>query len=289
LHRAVPHTHAHAHARTHARTHTHIYVHHDVVSLESFSTYARFSRCFSRRHPCQTLTVAHSHAFRTASSDGWASPAEDDDVKWSENWAAGLSASDDDSDGDGHEWLKLQDPCTERELVRRRRKHLERLQELYELQYYRLQRVLERRYADYVDARSKAAAANGATAAGHKSRIPLNKRKLGETTAAMDEEDLGSTHQHRYNRPSGPVAALTLQRLRRIETGYSYPYAVASSGGPGGSRLRCTMQAASQPPCYNCSLPYSRFCRDHILNDPAQVCHQDPTPVHLPTHPPTLL
>ena len=93
--------------------------------------------------------------------------------------------------------LRSQDPCSERELVRRRRKHLERLQELYELQYYRLQRVLERRYAEYVDARTKAAVANGTAAAGHKSRIPLNKRKLGETSSPFDEEDLGSTHQHR--------------------------------------------------------------------------------------------
>ena len=29
-------------------------------------------------------------------------------MKWGEDWAAGLSASDDDSDGDGHEWLKPQ-------------------------------------------------------------------------------------------------------------------------------------------------------------------------------------
>jgi hypothetical protein len=78
-------------------------------------------------------------------ADGWASPAEDDEAKWSENWAAGLSASDDDSDGDGHEWLRPQDPCSEDELVLRRRKHLERLQQLYELQYYQLQRVLEKK------------------------------------------------------------------------------------------------------------------------------------------------
>lgn len=83
--------------------------------------------------------------FEMMEYDGCASPAEDDEVKWAENWAAGLSASDDDSDGDSHEWLKPSDPCTPEEVVLRRRKHLERLQQLYELQYVRLQRVLKKK------------------------------------------------------------------------------------------------------------------------------------------------
>lgn len=141
-----------------------------------------------------------------------------------------------------------------------------------------------RRYTVYIRSRQKSvaeAASSGSLGRSTgTSRIPLNKRKLGESsTLPHDDEDMGSTHQHRYNRLAGPAAALKIQQLRRLETGYSYPYAIPTMAGAGGSRLRCSMQAPHLPPCYNCSLPFSRFCAEHILSDPTQELYVKCTPI----------
>eukprot|EP00041_Stephanoeca_diplocostata_P022593 m.540961 g.540961 ORF g.540961 m.540961 type:complete len:933 (-) comp22104_c0_seq12:133-2931(-) len=209
--------------------------------------------------------------------DGWPSPVEDtDDDAWADAWAAGMSASDDDSDGDGEEWLKATDAFTPEEIVKRRTNHLRRLQQLYRLQYTRLKRVLEAKHTAYVKARTKANAKYHKafkSTAPMPSHIPAGKKKLGDpTTIAIDDADTARTHQHRYNRASGPIAALALQKLRRIETGCSYPYALQSHLGTAGpaSKLRCSVQGTT---CYNCMMPFSRFCHRHIMNDPRQLLY----------------
>ena len=138
------------------------------------------------------------------------------------------------------------------------------------MQYFRLKRILEKRYTAYVSDRDRAAPAVQSTIA---DRIPPGKKKLAEGGPPHfndDDEDASATHQHRYARRSGVNAALWLQKWQRLETGYSYPYAIGSSSSHSGSRFRCSFQPANAAPCYNCSLPMSRFCQAHILKDPLQ-------------------
>ena len=212
--------------------------------------------------------------------DGWGTETEDGRAKWRGTWEAGLSASDDDSDGFG-EWSKTADPCSEEELVAKRRSHLIKLRGLYESQYLRLKRLLGKKHQEYVRERetllSEVAAAGGQPGRVRgTSKIPLSKRKqLPEATASnVDDEDSARSLFHRYKKTYGTDAALALQLRRRKSTGLSYPFAAPTSLSTPGMRLQCTYHPAHLPPCYNRAMPFSKVCHRHIMEDKHQVLYK---------------
>jgi len=238
--------------------------------------------------------------------DGWGNETEDGRAKWRGTWEAGLSASDDDSDGFG-EWTKTADPCSEEELVSKRRAHLVKLKGLYESQYLRLKRLLGKKHLEYVQERetllNEIAAAGGQPGRMRgASKIPLSKRKqLPEATASnVDDEDSARSLFHRYKKTFGSDAALALQLRRRKSTGLSYPFAAPTNSSTPGMRLQCTYHPAHLPPCYNRAMPFSKVCRVHVMEDKHQVLYKRcafseqvgpakvscPNPIHRSDQPP---
>eukprot|EP00049_Salpingoeca_infusionum_P026834 m.28264 g.28264 ORF g.28264 m.28264 type:complete len:1021 (+) comp9030_c0_seq2:170-3232(+) len=202
----------------------------------------------------------------------------DSDIKakltqyWQTGWEEGLSESDDDSDGESHDWLAGQDRCSLEEMLLRKKAHLQKLLQLYENQ----QRHITRRLTD---ARIRYLASGDAKLTPiptpfHKGGRGINakKRSARPPPPGYDLNDNSPasvsslTHKTSYDLMTHIKQLQRAASARAHSVGHAHPHHA--------SKFLCCFQPSYMPPCHRPTLPYSRMCSLHILHDSKQQLYK---------------